>query len=199
MNEAFRTLMARLASLRPQEAGSLTMRTATWEDDDVILGAAEIGVVAFPQPRAGLDVLPFRDDKLTVICSPSHALAQKQKVSLAALAAVPQIGFDREAPTRKGIERLFRDKGLDYAPVMEMDNVETIKRAVELGLGVALVPAATVQHELTRGTLVARPLADGAFTRPIGLLVRKGKYLDRASSAVLEAFKAAASSEELFS
>jgi DNA-binding transcriptional LysR family regulator len=165
--------------------------------DDVILGAAEIGVVAYPQPRAGLDILPFRDDKLAVVCAPGHALAGKQKIAMTALAAVPQIGFDREAPTRKGIDRMFRDKGLDYSPIMEMDNVETIKRAVELGLGVAVVPLATVQHELARGTLVARPLSDGSFTRPIGLLIRKGKYLDRASSAVLDAFKTAAKSDEL--
>jgi len=46
------------------------------------------------------------------------------------------------------------------------------------------------------GTLVAKPFADGNFQRPIGLLVRKGKYLDRASQAVLDAFKAAAGQEE---
>jgi hypothetical protein len=45
-----------------------------------------------------------------------------------------------------------------------------------------------VQHEVAQGTLVARPFAEGNFVRPIGLLVRKGKYLDRASQAVLDAF-----------
>jgi DNA-binding transcriptional LysR family regulator len=113
-----------------------------------------------------------------------------------ALAGVPFIAFDREAPTRKALDRLFREKGLDLEPVMEMDNVETIKRAVEMGVGVSVLPAATVQHETARGMLVAKPFAEGNFARPIGLLVRKGKYLDRASQAVLEAFKAAASAEE---
>ena len=74
---------------------------------------------------------------------------------------------------------------------MEMDNVETIKRAVELGLGVSVLPLPTVQHEMAPGTLVARPFAEGTYTRPIGILVRKGKYLARASQAVLEAFKTA--------
>jgi len=49
---------------------------------------------------------------------------------------------------------------------------------------------------VAQGTLVARPFADGNYTRPIGLLVRKGKYLDRASQAVLDAFKEAAGGEE---
>ena len=94
---------------------------------------------------------------------------------------MPFIAFDREAPTRKALDRLFREKGLELNPAMEMDNVETIKRAVEMGLGVAVLPAATVQHEVAQGSLVAKPFAEGTYTRPIGLLVRKGKYLDRAS------------------
>ena len=164
--------------------------------DDVILGAAEIGVVAYPQPRAGVDILPFRDDKLVLVCAPSHPFAAKSKVSVSALAGTPFIAYDREAPTRKALDRIFREKGLELEPVMEMDNVETIKRAVELGVGVSVLPAATVEHEVGAGTLVAKPFADGNFQRPIGLLVRKGKYLDRASQAVLDAFKVATSQEE---
>ncbi len=78
---------------------------------------------------------------------------------------------------------------------MEMDNVETIKRAVELGLGVSVLPLATVQHELPSGTLVAKPFAEGTYTRPIGILVRKGKYLSRAAQAVLDTFKGAKTDE----
>lgn len=164
--------------------------------DDIILGAAEIGIVAYPQPRAGVDIVPFRDDKLVVVCAPNHPFAGKGKVSLNALSGVPFIAFDREAPTRKAIDRLFKDRGLDLNPVMEMDNVETIKRAVEMGLGVSVLPSATAHHEVTNGSLVQKPFAEGPFTRPIGLLVRKGKYLDRASQAVLDAMKAAAKDED---
>jgi DNA-binding transcriptional LysR family regulator len=159
--------------------------------DDVILGAADLGLVAYPQPRAGVDVIPFREDRLAAVFPPNHPLAQKQKVTMSALAGVPFIAFDREAPSRKGIDKLFRDKGLELAPSMEMDNVETIKRAVELGLGVSVLPMPTVKPELALGTLVARPFAEGTFTRPIGILVRKGKYLARAAQAVLDAFKVA--------
>src|SRR3954467_4649825 len=153
--------------------------------DDVILGAADLGLVAYPQARAGVDVIPFREDRLAVIVPPSHPLASKSKVAMSAVATLPFIAFDREAPTRKGIDRLFRDKGFELHPTMEMDNVETIKRAVELGLGVSVLPLPTVQHETSTGTLVARPFAEGAYTRPIGILVRKGKYLARSSQAVL--------------
>src|SRR5262244_4405875 len=133
---------------------------------------------------------------MTVVTAPNHPLASKAKVSLTALSDTPFIAFDREAPTRKALDRLLREKGVELEPVMEMDNVETIKRAVEMGVGVPILPEATVQHELAQGTLLARPFADGNYVRPIGLLVRKGKYLDRASQAVLDAFKEAAGGEE---
>lgn len=184
-----------LLQTHPKVNMRLTYRRNDQVYDDVILGAAEIGIVAYPQPRAGVDIHPFRDDKLAVVCAPSHAFAGKSKVSLTALSGVPFIAFDREAPTRKALDRLFREKNLELNPIMEMDNVETIKRAVEMGLGVAILPLATVSAEVARGTLVAKSFADGAVSRPIGLLLRKGKYLDRASAAVLESFKVAQAEE----
>jgi DNA-binding transcriptional LysR family regulator len=185
-----------LLKMHPKVNLRLNYRRSDQVYDDVILGAADIGIVAYPTPRAGVDVLQFRDDKLGVVVAPNHPFASKAKISMTALAGVPFIAFDREAPTRKAIDRLFRDKGLEIDPLMEMDNVETIKRAVEMGLGVAVLPLATVQHEVAGGTLVAKPFAEGTYSRTIGLLVRKGKYLDRSAQAVLEAFKGADKAEE---
>ncbi len=186
------SIMKALLKTHPKVNLRLNYRRSDQVYDDVILGSAEIGIVAYPQPRAGVDILPFREDKLTVVVPPGHPLASKSKVALTALSGVPFISFDREAPTRKAIDRVFREKNLTLNPVMEMDNVETIKQAISLGLGIGILPLASVQHQVNDGSLVARPFADGSFSRSIGLLVRKGKYLDRASQAVLDAFKAAA-------
>ncbi len=186
------TIQRALLRAHPKVNMRLNYRRSDQVYDDVILGASDLGLVAYPQARAGVDIVPFREDKLAVILPPGHALAGKGKIALSAAATLPFISFDREAPSRKGIDKLFRDKGFDIQPAMEMDNVETIKRAVELGLGVSVLPLATVQAELSTGTLVAKPFAEGAFTRPIGILVRKGKYLSRAAQAVLDAFKTSA-------
>ena len=184
-------LQRQLLKTHPKVNLRLNYRRSDQVYDDVILGAADLGLVAYPAPRAGVDVIPFREDKLAIIFPPNHPLAQKQKLSMAAVAGSPFIAFDREAPSRKGIDKLFRDKGLELNPTMEMDNVETIKRAVELGLGISVLPLPTVKPELALGTLITRPFSEGSFTRPIGILVRKGKYLARAAQAVLDAFKLA--------
>jgi LysR family transcriptional regulator, transcriptional activator of the cysJI operon len=65
-----------------------------------------------------------------------------------------------------------------------------------MGLGVAILPLSTCQAEVQAGSLVVKPFAEGPVSRPIGLLIRKGKYLDRASAAVLDAFKQAVALEE---
>ncbi len=184
-------LQKSLLRTHPKVNMRLLYRRADQVYDDVILGQAEIGVVAYPLARAGVDVLAFRDDRLGVVTSPTHPFASKAKVSVQALAGTPFISFDRESPTRKALERMFREKGVVVEPAMEIDNVETIKRAVELGLGAAVLPLACVQHEVSNGTLVAKPFAEGTISRPIGILIRKGKYLDRAAQSVLDAFKAA--------
>jgi DNA-binding transcriptional LysR family regulator len=184
-----------LLRVHPKVNLRLNYRRSDQVYDDVILGAADLGLVAYPQLRAGVDIVPFREDKLAAILPSGHALASKSKVTLAAIAALPFIAFDREAPSRKGIDKLFRDKGFEVEPTMEMDNVETIKRAVELNLGVSVLPMPTVQAELQAGTLVAKTFVEGTYTRPIGILVRKGKYLSRASQAVLNTFTKLANEE----
>ena len=164
---------------------------------DVQLGASEIGLVAHPRPRAGIDILLACQEKLTFVCAPAHPLAQKGRVRMAAVAAQPFIAFNREALTRQELDEIFRENGLEITPVMEADNVETIKRAVEMGLGVSVLPALTVQDEVANGILVSRPFSDCSCTRPIGILVRKGRHLDGAVRAVLEAFRSARIEEAL--
>ena len=63
------------------------------------------------------------------------------------------IGFEPDIPTRKAVDKIFREAGLEVNPVMEFDNIETVKRAVEIGAGVSIVPSATVEQEVRDGTL----------------------------------------------
>ncbi len=189
------TIQKELLRTHPKVNVRLNYRRSDQVYDDVILGAADLGLVAYPQPRAGVDLVPFREDKMALVLPPGHPLAGKGKIAMTAVTALPFIAFDREAPSRKGIDKLFRDKGLELNPTMEMDNVETIKRAVELGLGVSILPLPTVQREVAGGTLVTKLFNEPGFTRPIGILVRKGKYLSRASQAVLDSFKTSHSDE----
>jgi hypothetical protein len=69
---------------------------------------------------------------------------------------------------------------------MEFDNIETIKRAVEIDAGISILPEPTVDREIAAGALVARPLAGINLKRPIGILQRRGKELGKTARRFMQ-------------
>ncbi len=102
------------------------------------------------------------------------------------LAGQKFIGFDPDIPTRKAVDQIFREHKLEIEPVMEFDNIETVKRAVEIDHGVAIVPQATVVQEARQGTLAVLPFRGREFTRPLAILHRKGRVLTPAMKKFVE-------------
>jgi DNA-binding transcriptional LysR family regulator len=146
--------------------------------EDILHNSVDFGLVAFPQKQRQIEVLPFRNDRLVLITSPQHPLAKRATVAVAELAGHKFIGFDPDIPTRKAVDHIFREHKLENCePVMEFDNIETVKRAVEIDHGIAIVPQATVQQEVRGGTLAMLSLKGKEFTRPLAILHRKGRVL----------------------
>ena len=110
---------------------------------------------------------------------------------LADLAGQDFIAFDRGTPTRKALDKLLRREGVRPKVRMEFDNIETIKNAVSTGMGVAIVPEATVAAEARAGKLCLRRFAEPRLSRPLGCLVRKVRRGDWAVKAFLKHISAA--------
>ena len=149
--------------------------------DACVEGTVDFGIVAFPLRRTNLTVIPWHDEKLVLACAPAHRLARRRTVRLAELGGEPFIAFERDIPTRKTIDRVLRTHGVTVAPVMEFDNVETIKRSVEVGTGLSILPATTVTREARSGTLATADFAEGPFTREVGIIHRRGRVLSAAA------------------
>jgi DNA-binding transcriptional LysR family regulator len=143
----------------------------------------DLGIVALPLPRTAVSVIPWREERLVLVCRPDHRLARKRPVSLARLQGEPFIAFERDIPTRKTIDRLLRAHRVTVRTVMEFDNVETIKRSVEVGSGVAILPEPTVANETQGGLLAKVTLAEGPFTRQLAIVHRRGRVLTAAARA----------------
>ncbi len=154
--------------------------------EDILHNAVDFGLVAFPVKQRQIEVLPFRDDHLVLIAHPGHPLAKAGEIDLKALAGQKFIGFDPDIPTRKAVDQIFRDNKLEIEPVMEFDNIETVKRAVEIDHGIAIVPQATVLQEVKQGTLAAVHFKGKDFTRPLAILHRKGRVLTPAMKKFIE-------------
>ena len=121
--------------------------------DEVSHGDVDLGVVAYPSKRPQILVTPFREDRLVLICAPQHPFAAFSEVSIKRLDGEKFIGFERDIATRRALDRVLRRNGVKVQYVMEMDNIETIKRAVEINLGVALLPEKTIHREVQQGLL----------------------------------------------
>ncbi len=158
--------------------------------EDILHNAVDFGLVAFPQKQRQIEMIPFRNDRLVLITHPNHPLAKATEVDLKTLAGQKFIGFDPDIPTRKAVDTIFRDNKLEITPVMEFDNIETVKRAVEIDHGIAIVPQATVQQELRQGTLAIVPFKGKEFTRPLAILHRKGRVLTPAMRKFVETVSA---------
>jgi LysR family transcriptional regulator, transcriptional activator of the cysJI operon len=124
-------------------------------------GELDFGIVALPARRAQLLITPLGEDELVLVLPPEHALARQRKVSLTALEQLPFVAFDRDIPTRRWVDKALREQRVKVRYVMDLDNIETIKRSVEAGLGVSILPAPALVNEVRAGTLITRPLKEG--------------------------------------
>lgn len=154
--------------------------------EDLLHNSVDFGLVAFPVKHRQIEILPFRDDQLVLITHPQHALARRTRIEVKDLAGQRFIGFDPDIPTRKAVDVIFREHRLEIDPVMEFDNIETVKRAVEIDHGVAVVPLATVAQEQKQGTLAVIPFEGKEFTRPLAILHRRGRVLTPAMKKFIE-------------
>jgi DNA-binding transcriptional LysR family regulator len=147
----------------------------------VLNGEFDIGLVAVPKKDRRLDVYEFEEELLVLVCSPKHPLAGETKADIHKLQFEPFIAFEKDVPTRIWIDNILSRYSTVVRTVMEFDNVETVKRAVEINVGVSILPQATVIQEVASGTLKAIPFSNERFLRPTGIIVRKGRTLSQAT------------------
>jgi DNA-binding transcriptional LysR family regulator len=143
----------------------------------ILADQADIGMIAYPKSDRRLEVLPFYRERLLLVMHPKHPLAEKEKVPIASLQLQPFIHFEKDQSTRKMIDKILRRYNVTVKPVMELDNIETMKRGIEANVGISILPEPSITQELKSGTLVSRPLAEEDFSRPVGAVYRKGKVL----------------------
>ncbi len=153
---------------------------------DVLSGAAELGVLAFPEARRGLTIAQMPPDKMVLICPNDHKLASKLKAKIKDLDKQNFVHFERDTPTRKAIDKLLRAKDVEVVKVAEFDNIETIKRAVEVGFGISIIPRTAVADEARAGRLVVVELAEKEWIRPVGVIYRSDRTISLAAKKFVQ-------------
>ncbi|HZP45755.1 MAG TPA: LysR substrate-binding domain-containing protein [Candidatus Binataceae bacterium] len=145
--------------------------------DDLIEGKIDLGIVAYPAKRGQIASIAFRHDELVLVVPPEDPLAKVNRVSVKELAGQRFVGYERDIATRKASDQILREHGVRPHYTMEFDNIETIKRAVEIGQGIAIVPRSAVLMETARGSLKMLEFTEGPFMRPLAIIYKRGREL----------------------
>jgi DNA-binding transcriptional LysR family regulator len=164
-------------------------RRANQVYDDVLSNVVDLGLVAYPTKDPKLELVPLRKDSLVVICHPQHPLAKGRSVKLSQLTGQKFISFEPDIPTRKAIDKILKEHGVVVDTVMEFDNIETVKRAVEIEAGVSIVPQATVMQEVAKQTLTELRIEGAELYRPLAAIYKKTKVLSPAMKQFLHILK----------
>jgi DNA-binding transcriptional LysR family regulator len=146
----------------------------------------DMGLVSFPRSSRTIKASVWREEPMVLVCAPGHRLASRERVTLEDLHGVEMVAFDADLEIRHEIDRVLTARGIEVRVVMEFDNTETIKRAVEIDAGVSLLPEPTVAREVDGGALIARPLAGIDLKRPIGIVQRRGKELGKTARRFMQ-------------
>ena len=162
--------------------------------DDVLVHTVEIGVLSFrPDDAAIRSVVVYRDE-LDLVVNPKHPLARAGEVSIRQLGTQNFIAHNIPSPQRQKVIETFRRHKTPLRMGVELPSLEAIKRFVEMGNGVALVPGLTVRTELASGALVRVRVRELQLERRLRLVYRRQASLSHAAVAflkVVEAYAAA--------
>lgn len=144
---------------------------------DVCNNHADIGLVAYPQERKGVEIEPAWSDRLVVICPTDHQLAKKESISLKAIDGQRFISFEPDLPTRKAIDEMLSRSGVTVKEVVEFDNIETVKRGVLIEGAISIVPSESVRDEVEAGTLARISIKGSLAQRSLGIVRRRSRAI----------------------
>lgn len=181
--------VAQFAHLYPKAKVRLAYLHPHRVQEGVETGDFDLGLVSYPKVGRDLVALPWRDEPMAIVCPPRHRLARLQEARAVDLVGERFVAFADNLVIRKEIDRQLARYRCQLNVVMAFDNVETIKRAVEIGEGVAILPEPTVQAELAGGTLVVVRLVEPAIVRPMGIIHAK-RVLSRTAQAFIDLIQA---------
>jgi len=164
--------------LRAHPEVNLDVEYARWNKITaaVLDGEMDLGILAFPEKHRSIETIRFADEELVMVCPPAHRLATRKAIDPSDLKGERFVAFEANVPTRRHIDRVLRGHRVSVDVAMEFDNNETLKRAVEVGAGLSILPRNNVEREVAAGHLCLVPFRDSSrWVRQVAIIRRRGK------------------------
>jgi len=142
----------------------------------------DLGAISYVPRDPQLQATEILKDELTLVAPPKHALARKREVDIADLGKEDFIAHIVESPFRRRVIELFARHHTALNMPIEMPSIESIKRFVQMGMGVAIVPRMCVQWEIERGWMKEVKIRQLSIPRHVYLVSRRGARLPHAAA-----------------
>jgi DNA-binding transcriptional LysR family regulator len=178
-------LMARFRRRVPDVAVDVRRVPARQIAVEVQQGSLDFGALTFRPSETGLLEVAVGSDELVLLVPPSHPLAGRRQVTMEEVGSEPVVAHNDPSPARERVLRLFEEHRIPLKMMIALPSLDGIKRAVELELGVALLPRLCALTEIASGRLVAVPVAGVSRRRQVMLVCRKA-HRSHAANAFLE-------------
>jgi DNA-binding transcriptional LysR family regulator len=149
-------------------------------------GQADIGLVSYPEESPSLATIPWRTEPMVLVCYPQHPFTKRRGVPLEVLRGEPLVAFQAGLKIREEIDRALALHKVQPRVALEFDNIETIKRAIEIGAGISLLPEPTISREIESGSLVQIALEGETLVRPLGIIHRRDRKLSETAEQFIQ-------------
>ena len=178
-------LMSRFRQRHPDIAIDVRRVPARQIAVEVQQGSLDFGALTFHPAEEGLLVVPIGTDELVLLMPPAHELAKRRQIAMEDIAREAVVAHNDPSPARERVLRLFESKHIPLRMVISLPSLDGIKRAVEMKMGVALLPRRCAITEIASGRLVAVPVAGVSRKRQVMIVCRR-THRSHASDAFLD-------------
>jgi DNA-binding transcriptional LysR family regulator len=178
--------VARFAEEHPQVAIEVRRIASRHIAEAVLDRSIDFGVLTFQPADRGIQTASLGSDELVLLCSPRHPFTSRKRVTLEEIGREVVIAHNDPSPTRERVLRAYERRRTSINIQISLPSLDGIKRAVEMGIGVALLPRRCAITEIARGHLVALKVPELGATRQVRLVFRRTGERSRAAEAFLQ-------------
>ena len=137
----------------------------------------DLGFISYPVDHKKLIVREVLEDRLVIIVPPDHALTRHKIIHPRDLEGQSLVMHEEGSAPRRAIDDLIQKNDVSVNIPLELSSNRAIKRAVEEGIGIALISTNVAEEEIQTGRLKAIPLTDPSMTRKFFIVYHREKYL----------------------
>jgi len=161
----------------------------------ILRDEAELGIISFPRDGGDVSCIDWLEQEMVVVVGADHPLAGRDDISLEEINGSQFVAFTSDLTIRRATDRLLRKQEVSVNITHQFDNIENIKRAAEIGLGISILPLPTVRREVEFGTLCAIPFTGTQLVRPLGIVHKRNRHLSNAAEKFVDLLKTEAGTD----